>query len=122
MADRHAYPLMLDVTDRLVVVVGGGAVAARKVAGLLAAGARRVRVVAPRLHPDLEANGATVTVITVNGANDGDAPVISGITGNFADSLLGAEVEYSEATGEVNVTARFGMGHMATSAAASTCG
>ncbi len=63
---------------------------------------------------------ATVTVITVNGANDGDAPVISGITGNFADSLLGAEVEYSEATGEVNVTARFGMGHMATSAAAAT--
>jgi precorrin-2 dehydrogenase/sirohydrochlorin ferrochelatase len=43
----HAYPLMLDVTDRLVVIIGGGAVASRKVAGLLAAGATRVRVVSP---------------------------------------------------------------------------
>jgi len=44
---------MLDVTDRLVVVVGGGTVAARKVLGLLAAGATRVRVVAPAFHADL---------------------------------------------------------------------
>ena len=46
---RFAYPLMLDVTGRLVVVVGGGAVAVRKVAGLLEAGADRVRVVAPKV-------------------------------------------------------------------------
>jgi siroheme synthase-like protein len=44
---RHAYPMMLDVTDRLVVIVGGGAVAVRKARGLLEAGALRVRCVSP---------------------------------------------------------------------------
>ncbi|HEV2295911.1 MAG TPA: NAD(P)-dependent oxidoreductase [Tepidisphaeraceae bacterium] len=51
----HAYPLMLDVTDRLVVVVGGGAVAVRKIRGLLDAGATRVRVVAPEFHAEMPA-------------------------------------------------------------------
>lgn len=44
---------MLDVTDRPVVIVGGGAVAVRKVKGLLDAGATRVRVVAPRFHAQM---------------------------------------------------------------------
>lgn len=44
---RHAYPIMLDVTDRLVVIVGGGPVAVRKAKGLLEAGATRVRCVSP---------------------------------------------------------------------------
>ena len=44
------YPLMLDLTHRLVVVIGGGAVAARKAGGLLDAGATRVRVVSPAFH------------------------------------------------------------------------
>jgi precorrin-2 dehydrogenase/sirohydrochlorin ferrochelatase len=34
------YPIFLELQDRLVVVVGGGAVGRRKAAGLLAAGAR----------------------------------------------------------------------------------
>ncbi|NJC88405.1 MAG: bifunctional precorrin-2 dehydrogenase/sirohydrochlorin ferrochelatase [Desulfuromonas sp.] len=38
------YPVILDLRDRLVVVVGGGAVGRRKITGLLAAGAR-VRLV-----------------------------------------------------------------------------
>jgi siroheme synthase-like protein len=38
---------MLDVTDRLVVIIGGGSVASRKASGVLEAGARRVRMVAP---------------------------------------------------------------------------
>lgn len=49
MPDRVAgrrYPVMLDLRGRPVLVVGGGAVAARKVQGLLDAGAE-VRVVAP---------------------------------------------------------------------------
>jgi len=45
-------PVFLDLRERLTVVVGGGAVALRKVELLLRAGAR-VRVVAPRLHPEL---------------------------------------------------------------------
>ena len=44
---RHAYPLLLDVTDRLVVIIGGGVVASRKARGVLEAGATRVRMVAP---------------------------------------------------------------------------
>jgi precorrin-2 dehydrogenase/sirohydrochlorin ferrochelatase len=44
---RAAYPLMLDVSSRLAVIVGGGRVGARKARGLLDAGATRVRVVSP---------------------------------------------------------------------------
>jgi precorrin-2 dehydrogenase/sirohydrochlorin ferrochelatase len=47
------YPLMLDVSDRLIVIIGGGSVAARKATGLLEAGATRVQVVAPEPSPDL---------------------------------------------------------------------
>lgn len=43
---RYDYPVVLDVRDRLIVIVGGGAVAARKARGLLEAGARRVVAVA----------------------------------------------------------------------------
>jgi uroporphyrin-III C-methyltransferase/precorrin-2 dehydrogenase/sirohydrochlorin ferrochelatase len=53
------YPLSLRLEGRRVVVVGGGAVAVRRVAGLRAAGAD-VRVVAPVLSPalaDLAARG-----------------------------------------------------------------
>ena len=50
---RHAYPILLDVTDRLVVIVGGGAVAARKAAGVLEAGATRVRCVSPTFDPGM---------------------------------------------------------------------
>src|SRR5688572_181659 len=42
----HVYPLMLDVTTRPVVIVGGGTVAARKASGLIQAGATKVKVVA----------------------------------------------------------------------------
>lgn len=45
-------PVFLDLRDRLTLVVGGGAVAARKIELLLKAHAR-VRVVAPELHPEL---------------------------------------------------------------------
>lgn len=42
---------MLDVTHRRVVIIGGGAVAARKARRLLQAGATQVRVVAPAFDP-----------------------------------------------------------------------
>ena len=45
-------PVFLDLTGRNTLVVGGGAVAARKIELLLKAHAR-VRVVAPHLHPEL---------------------------------------------------------------------
>lgn len=46
------YPLFANLSGRTVLVVGGGAVAARKVTGLLEAGAR-VNVAAPRLTTSL---------------------------------------------------------------------
>ena len=51
------YPIVLDVTDRLCLVVGGGPIAEGKVRGLLAAGAR-VTVVSPALTPALAALAA----------------------------------------------------------------
>jgi precorrin-2 dehydrogenase/sirohydrochlorin ferrochelatase len=39
------YPLVLDVSDRPTVIVGGGKVGARKARGLIDAGAKRVRCV-----------------------------------------------------------------------------
>ena len=48
------------------------------------------------LNPTEQLSGETsFNVITVGGENDADAPLIAGVTGNFADSLLGAEVSYS---------------------------
>jgi precorrin-2 dehydrogenase / sirohydrochlorin ferrochelatase len=48
MTVRRLYPISLDLRGQRTLVVGGGAVAGRKVAALLSAGAR-VTVVAPRL-------------------------------------------------------------------------
>jgi siroheme synthase-like protein len=48
------YPVVLRLQGRPCLVVGGGAVAARRVAGLMAAGAR-VTVVAPLVDPSIEA-------------------------------------------------------------------
>ena len=53
------YPLMLDLTGRRAVVVGGGPVALRRAQALLAAGAQ-VHVVAPQVDPALA--GLPVTI------------------------------------------------------------
>ncbi|GGE17379.1 precorrin-2 dehydrogenase [Marinithermofilum abyssi] len=47
------YPLMLSLEKKPVLVIGGGKVAARKIAGLTEAGAK-VTVVAPTLSPPLD--------------------------------------------------------------------
>ena len=64
------YPLHLDLAGRRVLVVGGGAVAARRVRGLLAAGADVV-VVAPELadgFPDVAVQRRAFTPTDVDGA------------------------------------------------------
>ncbi len=53
------FPAFLKLAGRKVVVVGGGPVAASKIDSLLAAGAH-VTVVAPSIHPDIEAQGVTL--------------------------------------------------------------
>lgn len=52
MTPRSPYAVNLDLGDQPVLVVGGGRVAARKVTGLLRAGAR-VTVVAPTAVPEI---------------------------------------------------------------------
>ncbi|MFM1652325.1 bifunctional precorrin-2 dehydrogenase/sirohydrochlorin ferrochelatase [Brevibacillus sp. B_LB10_24] len=49
---KKQYPLMIDLTGRDCLVVGGGGVALRKAASLAAAGAI-VTLISPELHPDL---------------------------------------------------------------------
>src|SRR5579883_756034 len=48
------YPIFLNLEDKPVIVIGGGHVAAEKVAGLRRAGAR-ITLVAPELLPELAA-------------------------------------------------------------------
>jgi len=47
--------MMLDLSQRLIVIVGGGGVAARKARGVLAAGAQRVRCIAPEFRSEMPA-------------------------------------------------------------------
>ncbi len=47
------YPVFLDLSDKLCVIVGGGAVAERKARGLLAAGAR-MRLISPEVTRGIE--------------------------------------------------------------------
>jgi uroporphyrin-III C-methyltransferase/precorrin-2 dehydrogenase/sirohydrochlorin ferrochelatase len=54
------YPLLLDLRGRDVLVVGGGSVAVRRVAGLVEAGAA-VRVVAPEVSEQIVALGAVAS-------------------------------------------------------------
>jgi precorrin-2 dehydrogenase/sirohydrochlorin ferrochelatase len=44
----HGYPILLDVSQQQILIVGGGHVAARKTLGLVEAGATRITVVADR--------------------------------------------------------------------------
>jgi precorrin-2 dehydrogenase/sirohydrochlorin ferrochelatase len=53
-AELRSIPLTIDIGGRRCLCIGGGAVAARRVPALLAAGGL-VEVIAPKLHPDLTA-------------------------------------------------------------------
>ncbi len=66
------YPALLDLRGRLVLLVGGGRVAARKLTSLLEAGAR-VRLVAPELCPETrERVGAPGVELRQRGFEAGD--------------------------------------------------
>jgi siroheme synthase-like protein len=58
---RQGYPILLDLSRRPVVIIGGGAVASRKAAGVLAAGAQNVRAVAPKFAKDFPAEVTKIT-------------------------------------------------------------
>ncbi|MFE5336219.1 uroporphyrinogen-III C-methyltransferase [Isoptericola sp. NPDC056573] len=90
-APHDTYPLGLRVGGRLVIVVGGGPVALRRVRGLLAAGAR-VRVIAPDVVPEL--------------ASLVSAAAIERITRGYCDGDLDGAWLVHTATGDPDVDAR----------------
>ena len=55
---KELYPIFLDLTDRLCVVIGGGNVAFRKASSLADAGAK-LRVVAPVICPEIAVGFST---------------------------------------------------------------
>jgi len=61
VADERVYPLFLRLDGRRVLVVGGGSVAARKIADLVDAGAA-VHVVAPGASDDVSALARSATI------------------------------------------------------------
>ncbi len=89
------YPLLLELAGRACLVLGGGAVAERKVEGLLAAGAT-VTVVSPDLTPALTAlreAGRLVHVARAYEAGDlaGAALVFSALDDRAATAAVAAE-------------------------------
>src|SRR5438270_7580425 len=56
------YPAFLKLDGLPVVIVGGGTVAASKLDGLLAAGAR-VTVIAPHVHPEIRARATVLETV-----------------------------------------------------------
>ena len=102
------YPIFVDLTDKRVLIVGGGPVAERKTDGLLKAGAR-VTVISPTVTDTLKALG-TENHITVHrreyrkGDIDGYTLVIAA-----TDSETVNDQVYSEAQAEkalVNIVDR----------------
>ncbi|CAM3477840.1 siroheme synthase CysG [Bordetella sputigena] len=85
------FPLFADLNQRLVLVVGGGAVAARKAQALLEAGAR-VQVGAPELNPELAALA--------------QAGRITHVPGRFEDAWLEGSWLVVAATDDESVNAR----------------
>ena len=49
----YSYPILLDLTGKLVVIVGGGKVAVRKARGVLDGGATTVRCIAPQIDKEM---------------------------------------------------------------------
>lgn len=89
------YPLLLDVAGRRVVVVGGGPVAARRVAGLFEAGAA-VTVVAPNLCEELSARVDAVAWVPreyASGDLDGAWLVHTATGDQVVDALVAADAE-----------------------------
>lgn len=99
MADysKPYYPVFLDLTDRLAIIVGGGCVAERKVLTLTEYGSR-VRVVAPDVTPKLaELAASGVIEIEHRGYVRGDLAgaflVVSATSSEEVNRAVHAEAE-----------------------------
>jgi uroporphyrin-III C-methyltransferase/precorrin-2 dehydrogenase/sirohydrochlorin ferrochelatase len=95
--EHTGYPLLLDVADRRVLVVGGGPVAARRARGLVDAGAD-VHVIAPFICEDIwdaaETGALTVHVREFTASDLADAWLVHTATGErTTDDAVAAEAE-----------------------------
>jgi siroheme synthase-like protein len=115
------YAIMLDVTDRRIVIIGGGAVAARKAGGLLDAGATDVHVFAPALDgkmpPEVKWTQAAYEPAQLDGAflafaATSDPAVNDAVMRDAAArGILASRADADEAVpGEFVVPARFSQG------------
>jgi len=87
------YPVFLKLTGRRVLLVGGGQVAAGKLAGLLADGAH-VTVVAPEVRPELRQPSVTIAQRTFEPADlDGVWYVVAAAPPEINKAVLEAAEE-----------------------------
>lgn len=91
------YPVMVNMEGRLAVVVGGGEVAARKVADLLDSGAK-VKVISPRFNEEILANKKNSCLELLKreyeyGDLDGAALVFSATNDRSVNELVFMEAE-----------------------------
>jgi len=87
------YPVFLKLTGRRVLLVGGGQVAAGKLAGLLADGAH-VTVVAPEVRPELHQPSVTIAQRTFEPADlDGVWYVVAAAPPEINKAVLEAAEE-----------------------------
>jgi uroporphyrin-III C-methyltransferase/precorrin-2 dehydrogenase/sirohydrochlorin ferrochelatase len=96
-ADPVVYPVGLRLNGRRVVVVGGGQVAHRRIAGVLEAGAR-VTVVSPQVTPALEPLVAAGSLTWVrrgyeNGDLDGAWYAVAATDDHSVNAAVGEEAE-----------------------------
>ena len=90
------YPVSLDVTGRSCLVVGGGAVAARKARGLVAHGGS-VTVIAPTVGPEMRSLAPSLRVVENRPYRSGDAAgfrlVITATGDHQVDAAVYADAE-----------------------------
>ena len=85
-------PLNIDIHDRIILIVGGGAVACRKLRSLLAANAS-VHVVAPVMNPEISALSTSGTITTRTGRyQDSDLDGVFLVVAATNDSFINEAV------------------------------
>jgi precorrin-2 dehydrogenase/sirohydrochlorin ferrochelatase len=77
------YPILLDVRDKRIVIVGGGAVALRKAKKLAEAGANNLTAIAPRFAPGFPRNVRKITA-TFRPAHLANATLVFAATDSIA--------------------------------------
>lgn len=84
----QGYPISIDISNRLIVIVGGGSVALRKASSLVEAGARRVRIVAPEINPCMPAGAECIRETYVPTHLDGASMVFAATNSHQVNAVV----------------------------------